>query len=622
MTLAAGAMLTENLVLESLLGRGGMGEVWRAKNLALQNMVAVKVLHAGGGRDNAYLRQRFEQEARGVAQLDHPHIVKVFDYGLSPDGEPFIVMELLRGEDLGARIERLGPLGLAETAKVLGQACKALARAHELGVVHRDIKPANLFLEDHDGEPFVKVLDFGVAKFTHDGAMEMTATGAVMGTPSYMSPEQLLDPKRIDHRSDLWGIAAVAYAALTATVPFQGETIAALGLAVYKGVFAPPTQRLPTLPPAVDAWMAKGLAVDPGERFQSARELGESLLRLAEGASSAGAGPTGLAHHAQGPTAQGPSVQGVSAAGSPAWSASGQQGMSVLGARGVSASGLRDASAPGSHGVASAQGVTHDGVAFLSTDLGGASASGATDPHPLRAELASGEAPSVALGAPSHAAAAKAAPPARSKGAWLGVALAVVGVVGVAAAVLLGVGGADTGRSHASSKGDSGKGDKAKGKSSKKKKAPPATDGAAVVPAPPPGAEPVAPPPGPAPPSPVDPAPPSPTPVATPTPRPNVSPPPAPPTAAPTPTPAPAPTPVGGLTRGKACKAGKECQSGFCSDGVCCETACRDRCNACVPWKTNGATPGVCGLVAGGTDPDNECPGAEVCNGFGSCQLP
>src|SRR5687767_6883950 len=125
MTWAPGSMLTDNLLLERELGSGGMGTVWSARNCALGSQVAVKVLHGGGSRVSEHTRQRFEQEARGVAQLDHPHIVKVFDYGLTPDGEPFIVMELLRGEDVRQRIERLGRLALSETAAIVSQACKA-----------------------------------------------------------------------------------------------------------------------------------------------------------------------------------------------------------------------------------------------------------------------------------------------------------------------------------------------------------------------------------------------------------------------------------------------------------------------------------------------------------------
>jgi eukaryotic-like serine/threonine-protein kinase len=300
MSLTAGAMLTDSLLLERELGSGGMGTVWLARNCALDSHVAVKVLHAHGGGQADVARQRFEREARGLARLDHPHIVRIFDFGITIDGEPYIVMELLRGEDLKARLERVGRLSPAETASIVAQACKALTRAHAEGVVHRDIKPANLFLLPTDGEEdFVKVLDFGVAKFASSDEMAMTSTGTLMGTPSFMSPEQLLDPKRIDHRTDLWALGVVVYACLTGSLPFAGETISALGLAVYHGQFSAPSLLRPELGAALDAWTTRALHRDPEGRFQSARELSESL----SAAVSAVARPSSIATSAAWPQA-------------------------------------------------------------------------------------------------------------------------------------------------------------------------------------------------------------------------------------------------------------------------------------------------------------------------------
>jgi eukaryotic-like serine/threonine-protein kinase len=280
-TLTPGSMLTDNLLLERELGSGGMGAVWLAKNCALGSMVAVKVLRSGGHGLSDEVRRRFEQEARGLAQIDHPHVVKLFDYGITLDGEPFIVMELLRGEDLGQRIARIGRLALADAVTIVAQMCRALGRAHQLGVVHRDVKPANVFLLESDGEPFVKVLDFGVAKFADVGALDLTKTGAMVGTPYFMSPEQLLDPRRVDWRSDLWAVAVVAYVCLTGKLPFEGETIAALGVSVASGRCTPPCALRPDLPPAIDAWMDRALKQRVDERFQSARELAEALAAAA-----------------------------------------------------------------------------------------------------------------------------------------------------------------------------------------------------------------------------------------------------------------------------------------------------------------------------------------------------
>jgi serine/threonine-protein kinase len=272
MELIPGAMLTDNLRLERELGHGAMGAVWIATNVALGSRVAVKVMKAHGSEE--YLR-RFQREARGLAQIDSPHVVRIFDLGVK-DHEPFIVMELLEGEDLRERIERTGPLPLPEVSLVTRHLCRALAAAHERNIVHRDIKPANLFLTSAAGETFVKVLDFGVAKFLGPD-LGMTSTGAFMGTPYYASPEQLVDPKKIDHRSDLWSVAVVAYAALTGQLPFVAETIGALSIAIHKGEYEPPCAVRPELPPAVDGWMRRALSLDPDHRFPDAMALSSAL---------------------------------------------------------------------------------------------------------------------------------------------------------------------------------------------------------------------------------------------------------------------------------------------------------------------------------------------------------
>ncbi|MCA9625562.1 MAG: serine/threonine protein kinase, partial [Myxococcales bacterium] len=201
MALQPGAMLTPTLRLDRELGHGAMGEVWIATNLALGSQVAVKVLR-DSGMSGGESQARFQQEARGLAQLDSPHVVRIYDFGVTADDEPFIVMELLKGRDLRSHIEAVGALPLAATESIVVQVCRALSAAHARRIVHRDIKPANIFLTDAAGSVFVKVLDFGVAKFL--GAdLGMTTTGAIVGTPYYASPEQLLAPKDLDHRTDL-----------------------------------------------------------------------------------------------------------------------------------------------------------------------------------------------------------------------------------------------------------------------------------------------------------------------------------------------------------------------------------------------------------------------------------
>ncbi|MDI3290010.1 protein kinase [Polyangium sp. 15x6] len=281
----AGQQITPTLRLQRLLGKGGMGSVWIADHLALGTQVAVKFM-SPTYVENPSLVQRFRTEAMAAAQIKSPHVAQVFDHGFTTDGTPYIVMELLEGEDLKRRIRREGPLPLKDVALVVSQASKALSRAHALGIVHRDIKPDNIFLCNIDDETFVKLLDFGIAKMGPDSSLGATTTGSMMGTPLYMSPEQLLSARRVDHRSDLWSIAVVAYYAITGRVPFHGETVGALGVAVHTGTFHLPSTLRPDVPPAVDAWFQRMLRRDPAERFGTAKEMAEALEQAILGAPS------------------------------------------------------------------------------------------------------------------------------------------------------------------------------------------------------------------------------------------------------------------------------------------------------------------------------------------------
>jgi serine/threonine-protein kinase len=273
----AGDVLNENLVLVRELGRGAMGSVWVAQNRALGAEVAVKLVDRV---DSPEACARFETEARGLAQIDSPHVVRVFDYGITAHGCPFIVMELLRGEDLGARLRRAGTLDLPTTAEIIRQSCLALGRAHALGAVHRDIKPANIFLCEAEGAIFVKVLDFGVAKFATAANLDMTSTGVLMGTPYYMSPEQLMDPRSIDHRADLWSLGVVAYTCLSGSVPFAGETLGALSVAIHLGSYPPLTQARRDVPQQIEAWIARALQINREQRFGSAAEMAQALALI------------------------------------------------------------------------------------------------------------------------------------------------------------------------------------------------------------------------------------------------------------------------------------------------------------------------------------------------------
>ena len=206
-----GAILAGRYRLEEVVGYGGMGSVWRATHTGLGEQVAVKLVSANFARSREALR-RFDTEAKSAARLRSRHVPHVFDNGVLEDGTPYLVMELLHGESLAARLGRLGPVPLPEAVSILEQCCRALTRAHSLGIVHRDIKPENVYLAhsvDDDGY-IVKVLDFGIAKVTStlsDDGRSSTRTGTLLGTPLYMSPEQARGLRTIDARTDCtrWG---------------------------------------------------------------------------------------------------------------------------------------------------------------------------------------------------------------------------------------------------------------------------------------------------------------------------------------------------------------------------------------------------------------------------------
>jgi serine/threonine-protein kinase len=207
-------------------------------------------------------------------------VVNILDYATTPTGLPYIVMELLEGEDLEARIRGDRTLCLEDSSRVFVQICKALTKAHALGIVHRDIKPENVFLFDHEGDLFVKVLDFGIAKGETLSPSIIVET--TLGTPSFMSPEQLFLPKEVDHRSDLWSAAVVVYRCLTGRLPFDSDNLVARGLAIRRGAFAAPSSHDSALPRALDAWFKKALSFDPAARFQSASEMAHAYLGVLE----------------------------------------------------------------------------------------------------------------------------------------------------------------------------------------------------------------------------------------------------------------------------------------------------------------------------------------------------
>jgi eukaryotic-like serine/threonine-protein kinase len=266
--------------LLSMLGKGGMGTVWRAEHLQLGAVVAVKLIdpEAAGSADG--LRQ-CQKEARAAAALRGPHVVQVLDFGRDDaSGSLFIVMELLEGESLADRVRRLGKLSLADTSRVLTHVARALSRAHEAAIVHRDLKPANVFLVRNDDDELAKVLDFGTARVQRIDLLGSGSApaGGVVGTPHYMSPEHI-SGKTVDHRTDLWAMAVIAFECVTGRRPFDAKDVGHLVLQICTYPLPVPSRVAP-VPAGFDVWFQRATRREPDQRFQSARELADDLRRI------------------------------------------------------------------------------------------------------------------------------------------------------------------------------------------------------------------------------------------------------------------------------------------------------------------------------------------------------
>lgn len=272
---AIGSIIADRYCLLQKLGAGGMGSVWLAHDQSLDSRCAVKLVDPEKAA-NEEVRVRFEREAKAAAQIRGANVVDIFDHGVW-DGTPFIVMEYLEGEDLGARLERIGPLDCEQTYQIISQVSRALVRAHAAGIVHRDLKPENIFLVPGDDQEVAKVLDFGIAKHEqYSLAGKTTKTGSFMGTPYYMSPEQARG-KNIDWRSDLWALGVIAFQCLTGRPPFESEALGELmGMIIYDPIPSI-TSRNNELPEALNGWWERAVARDREERFQSAKELSDSF---------------------------------------------------------------------------------------------------------------------------------------------------------------------------------------------------------------------------------------------------------------------------------------------------------------------------------------------------------
>jgi serine/threonine-protein kinase len=280
-----GTVLAGKYRLESLIGQGGMGSVWRAEHLGLSAPVAVKLLHQHAFASNAESLNRFHREARAAAAIRSPHVVQILDHGIDATlGTPFIVMELMEGESLAQRLARVGRIEPVEAAHIFTHVARALSRAHEAGIVHRDLKPDNVFLVRNEDEVVAKVLDFGIAKAQPHGldVATVTRTGAVMGTAYYMSPEQISGQKSVDLRSDLWALGVMACECLTGSRPFNADTLGGLTLRICIDPIPAPSS-FSIVPAGFDSWFGRCVNRDPTQRYQSARDAAEALRRVCVG---------------------------------------------------------------------------------------------------------------------------------------------------------------------------------------------------------------------------------------------------------------------------------------------------------------------------------------------------
>ena len=278
--MSEGLTLAGRYRLETKLGQGGMGSVWRAEHLTLGIPVAVKLIDPSIAQSEEALA-RFRREAQAAAELRSAHVVHIIDYGVE-NNTPYIAMELLEGESLAQRLERLGRLSPNDTVAVLAQVARALTRAHQQNIIHRDLKPENIFIVVEGDDEVVKVLDFGIAKklgLSSTSSGVKTHTGAMLGTPYYMSPEQAKGHAGVDHRTDVWSLGIIAYECITGARPFERETLASLLIAICTEPLPVPSQ-VAAVPIGFDAWFARVASRDLKERFQTANEAISKLREV------------------------------------------------------------------------------------------------------------------------------------------------------------------------------------------------------------------------------------------------------------------------------------------------------------------------------------------------------
>ncbi len=273
-----GRIIADRYRIEELLGRGGMGVVYRVEHVRIGKLMAMKLLHGALARDKDVVK-RFKREAEAVSKLDHPNTVQVFDFGQS-EGMMYLVMEYLSGRDLGQLIKEEGALSFDRVARIAAQVCGSVAQAHDRGIVHRDLKPENIMVVEGGAvADFVKVLDFGLAKLreSEENEKSITRAGSILGTPYYMAPEHIRG-EAVDARSDVYAVGALIYKAITGVPPFWASSpVGVLTMHLTEDVI-PPSEKAPGIPPDADRIVLKAMAKDARDRFQSMEQLRAELL--------------------------------------------------------------------------------------------------------------------------------------------------------------------------------------------------------------------------------------------------------------------------------------------------------------------------------------------------------
>ncbi|HKO47102.1 MAG TPA: serine/threonine-protein kinase, partial [Polyangiaceae bacterium] len=276
--LAPGTVLAGKFRVVSRLGEGGMGSVYEIEHELTKHRRALKLLHKSMAAMPSVV-ERFLREASAAGRVGNPHIVETFDAGVLDTGEPYLVMEILRGVPLSSRIAS-GKMPFLEVVDLIGQAAAGVFAAHNAGIVHRDLKPDNLFItEGSDGRPFVKILDFGISKFDPQkiGGLQLTQEGAALGTPYYMPPEQIRGEGSLDARADVYALGVILYECLAGVRPFEAETLAHLAILIHTGQPLPIAQHRPDLPPGFAQLVHSAMATDRGQRTQTAGDLRNQL---------------------------------------------------------------------------------------------------------------------------------------------------------------------------------------------------------------------------------------------------------------------------------------------------------------------------------------------------------